>query len=42
MFAQYPVLCEQARRLEEMVVEQADASILESILTEMVKNREVV
>jgi amino acid adenylation domain-containing protein len=42
MFAQYPVLCEQARRLEEMVVEQADAGILESILAEMVKNREVV
>ena len=42
MFAQYPVLCEQARRLEELVVEQADAGILESILSEMVKNREVV
>jgi amino acid adenylation domain-containing protein len=42
MFAQYPVLCDQARRLEEMVVEQADAGILESMLAEMVKNREVV
>ena len=29
MFVQYPVLSEQAKRLEEMLVEQADASVLE-------------
>ncbi|HEV2246785.1 MAG TPA: amino acid adenylation domain-containing protein [Terriglobia bacterium] len=42
MFVQYPVLSEQAKRLEEMVVEQADASVLESLLAEMIKNRELV
>jgi amino acid adenylation domain-containing protein len=40
MFAQYPVLSEQAKRLEEMVVEQADASVLEHLMDEMIKNRE--
>jgi acyl carrier protein len=40
MFVQYPVLSEQAKRLEEMVVEQADASVLESLLAEVIKNRE--
>ncbi len=42
MFVQYPVLSEQARRIEEMVVEQADASVLESLLAEVIKNRELV
>ena len=42
MFVQYPVLREQAKRLEEMVVEQADASVLESLLAEVIKNRELV
>ena len=41
MFVQYPVLSEQAKRLEEMVVEQADASVLESLLAEVIKNREL-
>jgi amino acid adenylation domain-containing protein/FkbM family methyltransferase len=40
MFVQYPVLSEQAKRLEEMVVEQADSSVLESLLDEVIKNRE--
>jgi len=39
MFVQHPVLSEQAKRLEEMLVEQADASVLESVLAEMIKNR---
>jgi len=39
MFVQYPVLSEQAKRLEEMLVEQADAGVLESLLAEMIKNR---
>ena len=42
MFAQYPVLSEQAKRLEEMLVEQADASMLESLLAEVIKGRELV
>ena len=42
MFVQHPVLSEQAKRLEEMVVEQADAGVLESLLAEMIKNRELV
>ena len=42
MFVQYPVLSEQARRLEEMLLEQADAGVLESILEEVIKNREFV
>jgi acyl carrier protein len=41
MFVQYPVLSEQAKRLEEMVVEQADASVLEQLLAEVIKNREL-
>jgi tyrocidine synthetase-3 len=41
MFAQYPVLSEQAKRIEEMAVEQADASVLESLLAEVIKNREL-
>jgi acyl-coenzyme A synthetase/AMP-(fatty) acid ligase len=40
MFVQYPVLSEQAKRLEEMMLEQADASVLESLLAEVIKNRE--
>ena len=40
MFVQYPVLSEQAKRLEEMMVEQADASVLEQLLGEVIKNRE--
>jgi amino acid adenylation domain-containing protein len=40
MFVQYPVLSEQAKRLEEMVVEQADTKVLESLLAEVIKNRE--
>jgi amino acid adenylation domain-containing protein len=39
VFVQYPVLSEQARHLEEMLVEQADASVLESLLDEVIKNR---
>jgi amino acid adenylation domain-containing protein/FkbM family methyltransferase len=42
MFVQYPVLSEQAKRLEDMVVEQADAGVLESLLAEVIKNRELV
>ena len=42
MFVQYPVLSEQAKRLEDMVVEQADASVLESMLAEVIKNRQLV
>jgi amino acid adenylation domain-containing protein/FkbM family methyltransferase len=41
MFVQYPVLSEQAKRLEEMLVEQADASVLEDLLSEVIKNREL-
>jgi hypothetical protein len=41
MFVQYPVLSEQAKRIEEMVVEQADAGLLESMLAEVIKNREL-
>jgi amino acid adenylation domain-containing protein len=41
MFVQYPVLSEQAKRLEEMLVEQADASLLENMLAEVIKNREL-
>jgi len=40
MFVQYPVLSEQATRLEEMVLEQADAEVLESLLAEVIQNRE--
>jgi hypothetical protein len=40
MFVQYPVLSEQAKRLEEMVLEQADAGVLEEMLTQVVKDRE--
>jgi amino acid adenylation domain-containing protein len=40
MFVQYPVLSEQAKRVEEMVVEQADASVLEQLLAEVIKDRE--
>jgi amino acid adenylation domain-containing protein len=40
MFAQYPVLSEQAKKLEGMVVEQADASVLERLMDEMIKKRE--
>jgi acyl carrier protein len=40
MFVQYPVLREQARRLEEMMVEQADAGLLETLMAEVIENRE--
>jgi acyl carrier protein len=40
MFVQYPVLREQAKRLEEMMVEQADAGLLESLMAEVIQNRE--
>jgi len=40
MFVQYPVLREQAQRLEEMVLEQADSGDLESMLAEVIKGRE--
>jgi amino acid adenylation domain-containing protein len=39
-FSEYPVLSEQAKRLEEMVVEHADASVLERLMGEMMKERE--
>ena len=39
MFVQYPVLSEQAKRLEELLIEQADASVLESFLAELTKNK---
>jgi acyl carrier protein len=42
MFVQHPVLSEQAKRLEEMVLEQADASVLESLLNDVIKSRELV
>lgn len=40
MFVQYPVLREQAQRLEEMVLEQADAGELENMMAEVIKGRE--
>jgi hypothetical protein len=40
MFVQFPVLREQAQRLEAMMVEQADASLLESLMAEVIQNRE--
>ena len=40
MFVRYPVLSEQAKRLEQMVVEQMDASVLESLVAEVIQNRE--
>jgi hypothetical protein len=40
MFVQYPVLSEQAKRLEEMVVEQADPAALEGLMDEMDKKPE--
>jgi amino acid adenylation domain-containing protein/FkbM family methyltransferase len=39
MFVQYPVLSEQAKRLEEMLLEQADAGELEHMLAEFTKNK---
>jgi amino acid adenylation domain-containing protein len=39
MFVQYPVLSEQAKRLEGMLLEQADAGELESMLAEFTKNK---
>ncbi len=39
MFVQYPVLSEQAGRIEEMLLEQADAGELESMLAEFTKNK---
>jgi hypothetical protein len=40
MFVQYPILKEQAKRLEQMMVEQADAGLLESLMAEVIENRE--
>jgi len=40
MFVDHPVLSDQARRLEEMVLEQADATMLEKLVAEVVKGRE--
>ncbi len=40
MFVQHPVLSEQAQKVEEMLLEQADSSTLESLLDEVVKDRE--
>jgi amino acid adenylation domain-containing protein len=40
LFVQYPVLSEQARRVEELLLEQADASELESFLAELTKDKE--
>jgi acyl carrier protein len=39
MFVQYPVLSEQAKRIEEMLLEQADAGDLESMLADVIRNR---
>jgi amino acid adenylation domain-containing protein len=39
MFVQCPVLSEQAKRLEEMVVEQADPAVLERLMDEMTKKK---
>ncbi len=39
MFVQYPVLSEQAKRVEDMVMEQADSGELERLMDEMLKNR---
>lgn len=39
MFVQYPVLSEQAKRIEEMLLEQADAGELESLLAEFTKKK---
>jgi len=40
LFVQFPVLSEQAKRLEEMIVEQADEGLLESLLAEVIQNRD--
>jgi amino acid adenylation domain-containing protein/FkbM family methyltransferase len=40
VFLQYPVLSEQAKRLEELLLEQADAGVLENFLAEMETNKE--
>jgi amino acid adenylation domain-containing protein len=40
VFVQHPVLSEQAKRLEELLLEQADAGTLESFLEEIAQNRE--
>lgn len=40
MFVQLPVLSEQARKLEEMVVEFGDANVMERLLDEMIKKTE--
>ena len=39
MFVQYPVLSEQAARIEQLLLEQADAGELESMLAEFTKNK---
>jgi acyl-coenzyme A synthetase/AMP-(fatty) acid ligase/acyl carrier protein len=39
MFVQYPVLSEQAKRVEEMILEQADAGELQSMIAEFTKNK---
>jgi acyl carrier protein len=40
MFVQYPVLSEQAKKIEELLLEQADVTVLESFLDEMTQNKE--
>ncbi len=40
MFVDHPVLSEQARTLEEKVLEQADDGMLETLLAEMAKDKE--
>ena len=40
IFAEYPVLSEQARKLEELVVLQSDAGVLEGLIEQLVKERE--
>ena len=40
MFVQFPVLSEQAKRLEGLLVEQADVAVLEGLLAEVEQSRE--
>ena len=40
MFVQCPVLSEQAKRLEDMVMEQADESVLDDLVSEVMQGRE--
>jgi amino acid adenylation domain-containing protein/FkbM family methyltransferase len=40
VFVQYPVLSEQAKRIEEMLLEQADAGLIESMLAEVTRDKD--